>query len=184
MNDSRIASKPPRPPETTDGRTYIVTNGSAMNESPSVGKSRIMAAIASPKMPMPATNMLPAREPNAVMPSPKLAVPRCQAASAIPNIITPHHRLATTMSARNSRYAPTSIAMNPPDQCSGLPCPIAAATQTAISTAAIGHGNPEHWSGGFIAMLVGAYLLFLALIVVASLWCGVMMFGMADAAWQ
>jgi hypothetical protein len=51
-------------------------------------------------------------------------------------------------------------------------------------TAAIAHGNPDRWSGGFIAMLVGAYLLFVAFVLLASLWAGVAMFGMADAAWE
>jgi len=72
-----------------------------------------------------------------------------------------------------------------PPLIAGAALVVVAAVLIAVCVAAaIGHGNPEHWSGGFIAMLVGAYLLFLALIVVASLWCGVMMFGMADAAWQ
>ena len=51
-------------------------------------------------------------------------------------------------------------------------------------TAAIAHGNPAHWSAGFIAMLVGAYLLFIAFTLVASLWAGVATYGMADAAWE
>jgi hypothetical protein len=51
-------------------------------------------------------------------------------------------------------------------------------------TAAIAHGNPEHWSGGFIATLVGAYLLFIVFVIVATLWASVAMYGMADAAWE
>jgi hypothetical protein len=50
--------------------------------------------------------------------------------------------------------------------------------------AAIAHGNPEHWSGGFIATLVGAYLVFLAFAVLASLWAAIATYGMADAAWE
>jgi hypothetical protein len=51
-------------------------------------------------------------------------------------------------------------------------------------TAAIAHGNPDRWSGGFITMLVGAYLLFIAFVLLASLWASVATFGMADAAWE
>ena len=48
---------------------------------------------------------------------------------------------------------------------------------------AIAHGNPEHWSPGFVMTLVGAYLLFIAFVVVLSLWANVAMYGMADAVW-
>ena len=51
-------------------------------------------------------------------------------------------------------------------------------------SAAVAHGNPDHWSGGFIAALAGAYLMLIAFILLASLWAGVATFGMADAAWE
>jgi hypothetical protein len=50
--------------------------------------------------------------------------------------------------------------------------------------AAVAHGSPERWSGGFIATLVGAYLMLIAFVLLASLWAGVAMFGMADAVWE
>jgi len=50
--------------------------------------------------------------------------------------------------------------------------------------AAVAHGNPDHWSGGFIAMLAGAYLGFIAFVLLASLWSAVTTYGMADAAWK
>jgi hypothetical protein len=49
--------------------------------------------------------------------------------------------------------------------------------------AAIAHGTPEHWSGGFIASLIGGYVLFLAFAIFAAIWATVAMFGMADAVW-
>ena len=50
--------------------------------------------------------------------------------------------------------------------------------------AAIAHGNPDHWSGGFIATLVGAYLLFIVLVLAASLWSTIASYAMADGAWH
>jgi hypothetical protein len=49
---------------------------------------------------------------------------------------------------------------------------------------AIAHGNPEHWTPGFVMTLVGEYLLFIVVVVVLSLWANVAMFGMADAVWE
>jgi hypothetical protein len=50
--------------------------------------------------------------------------------------------------------------------------------------AAVAHGSPERWSGGFIAALVGAYLMLIAFVLLASLWAAVATFGMADAVFE